>query len=307
MHKILITPRSFGLTDPAVFQTMRDDGMEVIRNPGSNIMTSEQLIRLIADCDGLIVGVDPICREVLAHAERLKAIAKYGVGLDNIDLAFCRDKGIAVSRTVGANTEAVADYTFALILAVARKVVQIDRKCRQGEWQKIMTTDVYQKTLGLVGLGAIGKSVARRAKGFSMQVIASDISWDEKWAEKHQVRRVELSQLYRQSDFISLHVPLLAETRQMIDAKALALMKPGAILINTARGGLVDENALLSALLAEKLAGAGIDVFNQEPPENSLWLSLDQVVLGSHAASSTDGAVNLMSRMAYANLKKDLG
>ena len=306
MTRVLITPRSFGKMDPSLFERMEALGWELVRNPFGTILNEAQLIELIADCDGMIAGVDPITADVLRAAPRLKAIARYGVGTDNVDLDYCREHQIAVSRTLGANTEAVADYTFALIMAVARKLVQIDRQCRVGNWQKMISGDVYGKTLGLVGLGAIGRAVARRAQGFSMKILAFDVQWDARWAEDHQVERVSLETLYRQSDFISLHVPLLPETRMMIGEKELAMFRAGSVLINTARGGLIDESALLAALQSGHLAGAGLDAFEKEPPENPLWFSLPQVVLGSHTAASTELAAREMGRMALDNLIRDL-
>ena len=196
----------------------------------------------LADCDGLIVGVDPVDATVLAAAPRLRAIAKYGVGLDNIDLAACEARGIKVSRTVGANSEAVADYALALMLGVARKVALIDRRCRARDWSKITGIDLYGKTVGIIGLGAIGKRVARRCgAGFGMKVLGHDIVWDDAWASENHVERADLERIFREADFISLHTSLDDSTRHLVDAPRLALMKPTAILINTARGELVED------------------------------------------------------------------
>ena len=306
MTRILITPRSFGKPDPSLIEQSKALGWDTVRNHFGTILSENQLKELIVDCDGMIAGVDPISADVLRAAPSLKAIARYGVGTDNVDLDYCRKHQIKVSRTLGANTEAVADYTFALMMAVARKVVQIDQLCRAGNWQKVISGDVYGKTLGLIGLGAIGRAVTRRAQGFSMRILAYDVQWDADWATEHQVERVSLDTIYQHSDFISLHVPLLPETRMMIGEKELALCRPGAILINTARGGLIDETALLAALQKGHLAGAGLDAFEHEPPENPLWFSLPQVVLGSHTAASTELAAREMGQMALNNLIRDL-
>ena len=163
--KVLTTPRSYGKTDPQVFDMLREAGLEVVRNDTGGILDKETIKAMLADCDGVIVGVDPMDAEVIAAAPKLKAIAKYGVGVDNIDLDAAKARGIKVSRTVGANSEAVADYAMALILAVARKTVLIDRQCRKGDWKKITTRDVTGGTIGILGLGAIGKNVAQRAQG----------------------------------------------------------------------------------------------------------------------------------------------
>lgn len=158
--KVLTTPRSYGKTDPEVFAMLRAAGLEVVRNETGGILDKEGMKALLADCDGVIVGVDPIDAEVIAAAPKLKAIAKYGVGVDNIDLDAAKARDIKVSRTVGANAEAVADYAMALLLAVARKTVLIDQHCRQGDWKKITTRDVTGGTIGILGLGAIGRNVA---------------------------------------------------------------------------------------------------------------------------------------------------
>ena len=306
-EKILITPRSYGKDAPELFDRLKAAGCETVRNTTGGILDKESMKSLLADCTGVIVGVDPLDAEVLSSAPRLKAVAKYGVDVDNIDLDYCKSHGIRVSRTVGANSEAVADYAMALILAVARRVPLIDSKCRDMNWGKITTRDVSHSTLGLLGLGAIGRHVARRAQGFSMKVIAYDPFWDAEYAKANQIEYAEPETIFRTADFISLHLPLLPETKNTVGERELAMMKPDAVLINTARGGLVDEEALLRALQERRIYGAGLDAFAHEPPENPAWLTLDNVVLGSHCAASTSGATRNMGRMATENLLADLG
>lgn len=305
--KVLTTPRSYGKTDPEVFSMLQAAGLEVVRNDTGGILDKETIKAMLADCDGVIVGVDPMDAEVIAAAPKLKAIAKYGVGVDNIDLDAAEARGIKVSRTVGANSEAVADYAMALILAVARKTVLIDRQCRKGDWKKITTRDVTGGTIGILGLGAIGKNVAQRAQGFGIKVLAYDTFWNDDYAREHHITRATPDEIYAQCDVISLHLPLLPETENFIGAAELAKMKSDVILVNTARGGLIDENALLDALEAGKIYGAGIDAFSSEPPKDPRWFTLDNVVLGSHCAASTSGASRNMGRMATANLIRDLG
>lgn len=234
--KVLTTPRSYGKTDPEVFAMLRAAGLEVVRNETGGILDKEGMKALLADCDGVIVGVDPIDAEVIAAAPKLKAIAKYGVGVDNIDLDAAKARDIKVSRTVGANAEAVADYAMALLLAVARKTVLIDQHCRQGDWKKITTRDVTGGTIGILGLGAIGRNVAQRAQGFGMKVLAHDPFWDEAYAKAHGITRAAPDEIFAECDVISLHLPLTPETENFIGAAELAKMKPDAILINTARG-----------------------------------------------------------------------
>ena len=305
-EKILTTPRSYGKNMPELFDRLEAAGYEVVRNTTGGILEKEQMKQLIADCAGVIVGVDPLDAEVLACAPKLRAVAKYGVGVDNIDMDYCAAHGIRVSRTVGANSEAVADYAVALMLAVARRVPMIDRKCRQMNWGKITTRDVSHATLGLFGLGAIGKNVAKRAQGFGMRVMAYDPYWPEDFARENGIQRADAETIFREADFISLHLPLMPETEGFVGEKELSMMKPTAILINTARGGLVDEKALLAALKENRIYGAGLDAFAHEPPEDDDWFTLDNVVLGSHCAASTTGATENMGRMATENILLDL-
>ena len=215
-EKILTTPRSYGRNMPELFEQLEAAGYEVVRNSTGGILEKEQMKALIADCSGIIVGVDPLDAEVLSCAPRLRAIAKYGVGVDNIDLDYCKAHGIKVSRTVGANSEAVADYAMTLIMAVARKAVMIDRKCRGRDWSKISTRDVSGATLGLFGLGAIGKHVAKRARGFGMKVLAFDPYWPEEYARENNIIRADAETIFREADFISLHLPLMESTRNFV-------------------------------------------------------------------------------------------
>ena len=305
-EKILTTPRSYGKNMPQLFEQLENAGYEVVRNTTGGILEKEQMKELIADCVGIIVGVDPLDAEVLACAPKLRAIAKYGVGVDNIDLDYCKAHGVKVSRTVGANSEAVADYAMTLMMAVARKAVMIDRRCRKLDWGKISTRDVSHATLGLFGLGAIGKHVAKRAQGFGMKVLAYDPYWPEEYAKENNIERADAETIFRTADFISLHLPLMDSTRNFVGEKELAMMKKDAILINTARGGLIDEAALLKALKEERIYGAGIDAFAHEPPEDPAWFELDNVVLGSHCAASTRGATENMGIMATENIIRDL-
>lgn len=305
-EKILTTPRSYGKDMPELFAQLEAAGYEVVRNTTGGILEKDAMKEMLADCVGVIVGVDPMDAEVLASAPKLRAIAKYGVGVDNIDMDYCKEHGIKVSRTVGANSEAVADYAMALMLAVARKVPEIDRKCRERNWGKITTRDVSHATLGLFGLGAIGRHVALRAKGFGMKVIAYDPFWPEDFAREQQIERADAQTIFQTADFISLHLPLLPDTEGFVGERELGWMKKDAILINTARGGLVDEKALLRALKEGRIYGAGLDAFAHEPPEDDDWYDLPNVVLGSHCAASTQGATRNMGRMATENLLKDL-
>ncbi|MDR1272622.1 MAG: phosphoglycerate dehydrogenase [Clostridiales Family XIII bacterium] len=306
MNRILITPRSFGKHSDEAFRLIEEKGYSIVLNDTGGIMGEEALKEAIAGCDGAIIGVDPLNAEVMRRAPGLRAVAKYGVGTDNIDTGYCENHGIRVSKTIGANSEAVADYAFALILALARKVLLIDSECRRGNWKKITATDVSGRTLGLIGLGAVGKNMVRRAKGFSMHILAYNRNWNEGFAEAEGVERAEIDDIVKRSDFLSLHLPLNPGTEKIIDARRIEMMKPNAFLINTARGGLVDDEALLSALKNGSIGGAGLDVFGKEPPDDVSWYALDNVVIGSHCAASTEGAADRMSIRSAENLIRDL-
>ena len=305
--KVLITPRSFGKNDSSPVELLKKHGIEIVENSTDGIMNEAQMKDAIASCDGIIIGVDPLNADVISAAPKLRAVAKYGVGVDNIDLKACAARGIPVSRTIGANSAAVADYAFGLMLAAAREIILIDRACRNGDWGKITTQDVSGKTLGLVGLGAIGRQMVQRAKGFGMKIMAYDIFWDEEYAAAEGIVKSDVDSICRECDFISLHLPLTDETRHLIGEGQIALMKPSAFIINTARGGIIDEDALLTALKNKRIAGAGLDVFEQEPPTNRDWFLLDNIVIGSHCAAATIDAADSMSRMAAHNLLVDLG
>jgi D-3-phosphoglycerate dehydrogenase len=305
--RILITPRSFGKSDPEVFRTLREAGLEMILNDGGGILSREDLIQRLRGCAGVILGVDPLDAGVLARAPELRAVAKYGVGVDNIDLEECKRRGIKVSRTAGANSDAVADYAFAMLLAAARRLTEIDAKCRRRDWSKLASLDVFGKTLGLLGLGAVGRGMAARARGFGMRILAHDVVWDDAYAAAAGIERADPDRICAEADFISVHAPLNDDTRGMIGRERLAAMKRTAVVVNTARGGIIDEEALLEALKRKAIYAAGIDAFEEEPPKNPDWYALDNLILGSHSAASTNGATEKMGRLAAANLLRDLG
>ncbi|MCL2544964.1 MAG: phosphoglycerate dehydrogenase [Clostridia bacterium] len=301
MNKILATPRSFGQAGDPVGLLERA-GYTVAMNPVGRILTEEEMCAHLAGAVGVIVGVDPLSARVLDAAKGLRAISKYGVGTDNIDIARAEELGIPVRITGGANADAVADYAFALMAACARKLVFIDARCRRRDWGKVTSLDIWGKTLGILGLGAIGKGLARRAAGFNMRVLAYDLYWDAAYAQSHGIAYAEPEEIYRACDFISLHLPLTDASRHMIGEDQFAMMKPTAVLVNTARGGLVDEAALVRALRGGAIYAAGVDAFAQEPPADDALYGLDNLVMGSHCAASTQGAVENMGMMAAQNL-----
>jgi len=243
---------------------------------------------------------------LLDSAPRLRVVSNVAVGHDNIDVAACSARGIFATNTPDVLTEATADLAWALILASARRVAEGDRYVRSGKWKRwdwtlLRGAEIHGRTLGILGAGRIGQATGHRAIGFSMQVLYT--SRERKLLFEHttMARRVEFKTLLRESDFLSVHVPLSAKTRHLIGAKELRLMKPGAILINTARGPIVDEAALAKALKSGHLASAGLDVFEREPEIHPELLKLENVVLLPHIGSSTDAARRKMLETALRN------
>lgn len=300
--RILITPRSFGKTSNVPFDMLEKYGYEVIKNDTGKSYTEDELLKAIEDADGMIVGLDPVTRKVLEKGKKLKVVSKYGVGVDNIDLEAAKELGIKVTYTPGANNESVADFAFALMLALSRKVNELDEIVRSNRWEKKIGTEVYGKTIGIVGTGAIGKGVARRASGFNMEILAYDLYTDEAFANQIGMKYVDKRTLLEKSDFITLHVPLTDEMYHFIDGGELSMMKNSAILINTSRGGIVNEEALYNALKENKIAGAALDVYETEPPANSKLLELKNILLAPHCGASTVDATNRMGIMAVEGL-----
>jgi D-3-phosphoglycerate dehydrogenase len=294
---VLIESRPFCAFDRKPMEDLAGAGFELIDMRGSG-MERPEFLAALGKADVLLCGNDLRVNDALFdRAPRLKAVAKQGAGLDTVDVAAATRRGLPVFHTPGANNQAVADHTFAMILCLARRILYCDRSLREKRWEhtKIMGLEIWNKTLGLVGLGAIGRCVALRAKGFQMEVLAHDPFWPEEFAREQGIARVTVDELLERSDIVSLHAPLTPENRGLINAAALARMKPTALLINAARGGLVDEADLFRALKENRIAGAGIDVFENEPPADSPLLTLENVVLTPHTAAFTYEGMNNMS------------
>lgn len=305
-HKILITPRTFGTIDSEPIKLLQNQGYDLVINPFGRLLTEQEMIDLIADVDGIIVGLDPLNARVIKAARKLKIISKYGVGVDNIAVDCATEQKIMVTNTPGANSLAVAELTMGLILDVARQISFSDRRLRQNQWGKYHGFELKDKTLGLIGTGQIGKEVAVRAKGFGMKLVGHDLRPDYEWARAVDAVYMSLDELLSSADIISLHLPLADDTYHLISKREFALMKSSAILINTARGGIVDEEALLEALQSKEIAGAGLDVYENEPPLDSPLQSLDNVVLTSHIGAHTFEAISRMGRMAAENVAAGL-
>lgn len=306
MHNVLITtfPREWDSSEILALLEMRDCKVSLHYPKGS--LSEEDLIRLLDGVDGIIPGGHPFTRRVLSTASRLKVIARTGVGFDTIDLTAASEQGIIVTTTPEANTDSVAELALGLILSVARNIPQGDREVRAGGWSPQIGVELHRKILGIIGLGKIGKRLVERACGFDMAILAFDLHPDENFAAEYGVTYLSLEQLLARSDFVSIHSPLSPETTGLIGESELKLMKPTSYLINTARGPIIDESSLVKAVQSGWIAGAALDVFAEEPPTNSPLLSVENVVLGPHAASFTQEAWQRMAIGAAENVLRVL-
>ena len=297
--RLLVTPTSYGKSDPRLKTELEELVGEVIYNPTGKPLRSAEVAQFLPGVDGYIAGVDAIDRSALQAADRLKVISRYGVGLDSVDLQAAAERGIVVTSTPGANTVSVAELTVGLLLSLARQIPEGASALRKGSYPRLSGVSLEGKTVGILGLGAIGKEVARRLHGFDCRLLACDPAPDRAFAETYGIEMLSPDDLLRMSDFVSLHLPLLPETRGLVNPDFLAKMKRGAFLVNTARGEIVEESALLEALQSGRLRGAALDVFAMEPPapDNPL-LALKQVIATPHLGSQTDSATNRMGWMA---------
>jgi D-3-phosphoglycerate dehydrogenase len=297
--RVLVTPTSYGKHDPELKRTLEAQVGEVLYNPTGKPLSSAEVQRLLPGVDGYIAGLDQIDRPALQAADRLKVIARYGVGVDRVDLDAARAMGICVTYTPGANSASVAELAVGLMLALARQIPQANAAAQKGQFPRLAGIALEGKTTGILGLGAIGKQLALRLAGFGCRILAYDPYPDAEFARLNHIELVSLDELLTQADFVSLHLPVLPETRRLVNADFLNKMKPGAYLVNTARGEIVDEQALYQALVSGRLSGAALDAYAQEPPPpGHPLLSLPQVISTPHLGAQTDGATSRMGWMA---------
>lgn len=307
-HKVLITRKL-----PGQHVEWLKERCEVSVYQGEGTIPRDVLLDQVQDVDGLLCTLtELIDRELLDCAPKLKVVSNYAVGYNNIDVVACSNRGIVVTNTPGVLTETTADFAFALLLAVARRVVEADRCVRKGRFKgwsptMLLGTDVHGKTLGIVGMGRIGRALARRAKGFNMHIIYHDSQRVEMVEKELQAEFVSLSELLRRADFVSLHVPYFPpdhpySTHHLLDREAFAVMKSSAFLINTARGAVVDEEALVEALRSGQIAGAGLDVYENEPLLSAGLTALPNVVLAPHIGSASYETRTKMAEVAVKNL-----
>ena len=297
--RLLVTPTSYGKNDARLKTELEAQVGEVIYNPTGKPLTSTEVAQLLPGIDGYIAGLDGIDANALKTADRLKVIARYGVGVDNVDLAAAREKGIVVTNTPGANSVSVAELALGLMLALARQIPEAVEAVHQGKFPRYTGVSLEGKTIGILGLGAIGKQLARRLSGFDCKIAAYDPLADAAFAMDNHIEIAAMDEVIKQADFVSLHLPLLPETRGIVNDTFLSKMKKGSFLINTSRGEVVDEDALLRALQSGHLKGAGLDAFAVEPPDpKNPLLALPQVIATPHLGAQTDGATSNMGWFA---------
>lgn len=285
MRKVLISPATLKDVGGPYLELLQKEGFDIVRPTWPHQLLEEEIIQHIKGVSAVLAGSEPYTRKVIEAEPKLKVIARCGVGYDSVDLAAATPRGVAVTITPGANQDSVAEHTFALILAVAKNVVIQHNAIKAGQWvRRLANVPLRGKTLGIVGLGRIGKAVAQRAAHFHMRILVAESFPDQKFIDQFQLKLVPVDQLLAESDYVSLHLPMSEESKYLINKRTLALMKPTAFLINTARGGLVCEADLYAALKAKKIAGAGLDVFENEPPGKQPLFDLDNVVLTCHTA-----------------------
>jgi len=297
MRLVLVGSRSFGTSTPVGIRLLEAGGFAVrLVGDEDRPLDAVGLERIVARERPavLLCGAEPVTREVLTASPALRLVQKHGVGVDNIDLDAAREAGILVANAPGTNTQAVADLTIALMLALLRDLVPAVSSTRHGDWLRYIGHELGRMTVGVVGTGRVGKAVIRRLSGFGSRILGHDVVEDAGLAAEHGLEYATLPALLSEADLVTLHAPLVEETRGLIGAKELELMKPTAYLVNVARGELVDEAALARHLATGRLAGAAVDVFAAEPPQHSPLIGLPNVLATPHIAAYTVEAMEMM-------------
>ena len=300
--RVLASARNVAMVLDAYRPRLAEAGLEVVFPDSANVtLTEDELLRLLPGCVAAVAMPDAYTARVIeACAPSLKLIARSGVGYDSIDLVAAKRYGVWVTTTVGANHDAVADFTLGLILDLARRITQVANEVKAGTWRRVAGVELRGKTLGIAGTGRIGREVAARARAFGMRIVAHDAYPNHAWAASAGVTYLGLDQLLAQSDVITLHVPATPQTRHLLDARALAACKRGVYVVNTARGELVDEAALLAALDSGQVAGAALDVFASEPPTEAQrpLIGHPNVIPTGHCAGAAVEAQRRAAEMA---------
>lgn len=306
VETILVTPRSLSRTGHPALERLTAAGYRLVfPSPGAQ-PTEEQLLAVIGDAVGYLAGVERIGASLLGRASRLRVISRNGTGVDAIDLEAARTRGIVVRRAEGANARGVAELAFGLVLAAARGIAAADAELKAGRWTRVKGLELEARTLGLVGCGRIGKQVARFGLAFGMRVLAHDPFPDDTFAPSAAFAYTSLPELLRASEVVSLHASPPADGRPLLDAAGIASLPRGAIVVNTARQGLVDEAAMAAALREGRVAAYTLDAFDREPPEDLGLVRLPGVIATPHLGGFTDESVDRATAVAVDNLLASL-
>ncbi|MCY3020311.1 MAG: phosphoglycerate dehydrogenase [Planctomycetota bacterium] len=306
MARILVTPRSVTAGGHPALAKLKDAGYEVVFPTPGKQPTEADLLRALPGCVGYLAGVEEVSAKVLEAAQGLKVISRNGVGVDNVDMGAARRLGIVVCKALGANSRGVAELAMAHILSLARWVPYSDKGIKAGGWERRKGFELIGKTLGLIGCGNIGRLVAKFALGMDMKVLAYDVVQDPAFAPSPDFRYASLDEVLAKSDAISMHCPALPNGKPLIDGAAIAKMKKGVFLINTARADLIDGAALAAALQNGQAAGAAVDVFKTEPPTGDPLVASDRVIATPHIGGFTEESVDRAVHVAVDNLLAEL-
>lgn len=301
MSKIAVASRSFS-KHSVLRAEMSARHPDVRFNDAGASLKGEELVKFLTGCAKAVLALEIVDDSLLSRLPDLKLISKFGVGLDSFDLKAIEKHGVKLAWTPGTNSRSVAELTLMAMLALLRRVPESAADLRAGTWRQLKGATLSGKTVGLVGLGSVGRDLVSLLAPFNVRLLAHDPAADRVFAESKGVRLISLDDLLGQSDVVSLHLPLTPATKNILDEATLALMKPTTVLINTARGGLIDENALLAALDADRLAGAALDAFAEEPTKNARLLSHPKILATPHIGGSTEEAILAMGRAAIAGL-----
>jgi len=302
--KILVTLYEpfYSVFEKELSPLLINKGYEVIIKSNALMVDKDTIIKNIKDVDACLVCAEIVDKEVLKEANKLKIISKFGVGVDNIDISEAKKRNIAVANTPGANSTSVAELVIGMMISLSRDIIGCNKKMKIGEWGPYLGLEISNKTLGIIGLGNIGKEIIKKLNCFNMKFLAYDVVKDEDYAKEHNVNYVSIEELMSNSDFITLHVPLNKFTKNLIGKKELGLMRKNAFLINAARGGVVDEEALYEVLKEKKIGGAALDVFVGEPPKNMSLVRLENVITTPHIGGTTVDCVIREGKMAINNI-----
>ena len=288
MRKIFVAASHFSELCPEQKAYLTDNGYRVEENPGSGPLSQKELIQQVVDSYAVFVGLEVWNKEVFTAAENLRILCRWGVGVDNIDLDEARNQGVVVVNAAGCNHISVAEHAVGLMLSIVRRIPFYDKGTKLGGWDRSIATEITGRTVGIVGLGRIGRAVAKLLKGFDVRILAHDEVIDTVYCRENAIEVVSIEELLRYSSIVSLHIPETDKTHHIINRSTLKLMQHGAYIINTSRGGLIDEKALMDALKKGPLSGAALDVFEYEPTKkgNPLF-SLDNIIVTPHISAFT--------------------